>query len=283
MNWPIVRLLTMQIFAFVLVLTPALTLSAATNETRIASAADQELQPFSTLRWDDGIADVVAKLNKLPELKSLTWQVAGVPAGKSVLNLMNVDDLEDLASKLYDRASTSDFTDRGGKKASLPGPRWRSSIVAQEVNIAGIPFELSANLELESGFAVTYPEKTLKIRIQRGAVVLPAVLTDVQLASKSKVIVDNLEELIAAAKAKYPRGTTSEIKKEGSRRGTFSCTDKSAHQFVLTWSVGSMGASARISYESTSAAAKWAELYRKHLAGLEEKRIEANRDLKSEL
>jgi hypothetical protein len=283
MIWVIVRLFTMRLCACGLVAAPALTFSAATNETRVPSSVDQEIQPFSSLRWDDGLVDVVTKLNKLPALKTLTWQVGGVSPRKSVLNVIKAEELADFASILYDRSMTAEFTDQDGKKALLPGARWRSMIVAQEVNIAGIPFELSANLELEPGFAVTYPGKTLKFSIQKGAVVLPAVLTDVELTSKSKVIVDNLDELIAAAKAKYPKGATSDVKQERSRRGTFTCTDRLGHQFTLTWSVGAMGASARISYEHTSADAKWAELYRKHLASLEEKRIEVNRDLKSEL
>ncbi len=283
MNWPIIRLRTTQIIVFLLVVAPAFRLSAATNEARVPGAIEQEIQPFSSLRWDDGLVEVVTKLNKFAGLKALTWQVAGVSAGRSVLNVTKADDLADFASTLYDRSTTAEFTDQDGKKAFLPGARWRSMIIAQEVNIAGIPFELSANLELEPGFAITYPDRTLKFRIPRGAVALPAVLTDVELTSRSKVIVDNLDELIAAAKAKYPKGATSDVKQERSRRGTFTCIDRLGHQFVLTWSVGSLGASARISYEHTSADVKWAELYRKHLAGLEEKRIEANRDLKTEL
>jgi hypothetical protein len=44
-----------------------------------------------------------------------------------------------------------------------------------------------------------------------------------------------------------------------------------------------MGAKARISYEYLGADTKWAELYRRHLAALDQKRIKGNKDLKTEL
>jgi hypothetical protein len=257
--------------------------SAATNDPAVSSSTDQEIRPFSSLRWDDGLLDVVTKLNKLAGLKTLRWQVAGVTLTKSVLNVVTAEELSEFATALYDRPTTGEFTDHDGKMAVSPTSRWRPFITGEEINIAGIPFDLSANLELEPGFAVTYPDKIVSFKTKRGVAVLPAVLTSVELTSNSKVIVDNLSDLIATVKAKYPKGKISEVKQETFRSGTFVAVDRLDHEFKLTWTVGVMGAKARISYEDVGADSKWAELYRRHLAGFDERRLKGNIDLKTEL
>jgi hypothetical protein len=285
MNCAILGLKTMRLTAFLLgaCLGLARVGSAATNEATSVNPGDLEIQPFSSLRWDDGLIDVVTKLNKFAALKTLKWQVAGVPMSKSVLNVVNPEELSELAAVLYERPAMGEFTDFEGKKAVSPGLRWRPFITAEEVNIAGIPFVLAANLDLEPGFAVTHPTNVLSFRTKKGPAILPAVLSSVELSSKSKTIADNLSELIAAAKIKYPKGKLSEVKQDRSRTGSFVAVDKTGHQFEMTWSVGLSGAKARISYESLGADVTWTELYRKHLSALEEKRIQSNRDMKTDL
>lgn len=254
--------------------------SGGTSDSTNSSSNAQEIQPFSTLRWDDGLFEVVTKLNKFSGLKTLEWW-GDPPETRSVLNVTKVEELSALLSAVIKRP-TEEFKDHDGKTALSPSWEWSEEagrVVAAEINIAGIPFRLEAILALEPGFAITYPKKIISFTTKNGDVKLPAVLRDVTLSSKSPTIPEKLNDLIATVKTKYPKGELSEHNDGSLRMGTFTAADETGHKFKLTW----MGAEAVISYDSSGNRMKWAELYRKHLAALEEKENKGKQDSKSQL
>ena len=255
---------------------------AATTDTTNRSSNDQEIQPFSSLRWDDGLVDVVTKLNKFSGLKTLEW-FGDAGETKSVLNVIDVEELSVLASALYHRPN-EEFKDHDGKTVLSPVSKWDATFIeAAEISIAGIPFSLKAALELEPGFAIAYTNKVISFKTNQGVAKLPAVLTSVELSSKSPVIPEKLNDLVDTAKTKYPKGEMTERTRAGLRTGAFKAADKIGHTFKLTWMAGAGAAEAKISYEYPGASIEWAELYRKHLAALEENGNKGKKDSKSEL
>jgi hypothetical protein len=247
-------------------------------------AESPEIQPFGSLRWDDGLLDVVTKLNQLPELQSLIWHADGFSSDNSpsVLHLSKSEELSRIAPPAYG-FNSDPFIDFDGSPAKAPGNPKDAKIIASPVNIAGIPFVLTANLTQSFGFTVTNPTKVITFATQIGDLKLPVVLSHVTLQSVSPSIPENLDELLATVKAKYPSGVVHEEKEEHSRTGGFSVKDESSGEFKIQWEIFPEKSEVTIDYYSGNAYFKWEDLYRKHLSALEDKQKIKTPDLKTGL
>lgn len=250
-----------------------------------ASNGQQDIKPFSSLQWDDGIGDVVTKLNNLSGLSEMTWGLKDDATTINVLSVSNPEDLSKVATEIY-HVSFEKFVDSSGKTVIAPANIWNSSVIAKSVSVADIPFKLTATLQNSPGFAVTYPQKVISFQSwkNKSTAFVDAVLVEVQLRSDSPTIPEKLDGLIATVKAKYPKGELNENKEGSNRSGSLVTTDNVGRQFKLTWVSGSGESTVEIDYAAyESSQLKWAELYRKHLAALEEKKSPPAKDMKSDL
>jgi hypothetical protein len=249
---------------------------AASDGANPAKPEAEDIQPFAALRWDDGLFDVITKFRQMPGITSLLWSTPNA-AKKEEQNVIRVSQPADLsrgAPVLYYQNFTP-FVDSNHKPARAPTNPQDAKIIADPINIAGIPFKATATLTRQFGFAVRHPEKVISFTNEKGPARLPVVLTAIQLRSESPVIPDRIGDLIATAKQKYANGrtttyangitTTGNITPGGgfSTGGNFEAIDAHGHTFSIAWNARSV----TIDYYSKGTAEAWNEAYRKHLAG----------------
>jgi hypothetical protein len=221
--------------------------SGIAGEKRDGGLEKQEIQPFSSLRWNDGLLDVVTKLNKVAGLSELQWGVNGTVVKKDVSKISRAEELVQAAPEVYD-VTFSSFTNHEGRQVQAPTEGWTTTITAKPVNIGGIPCVLEVSFANEPGFAVTHPEKVISFKTVQGIVTIDAVLAEVQLSSDSPTIPEKLDSLLAAVKEKYPKGVNSEMKDGGERNGNFIATDELGHKLKVSWTVVSGGAELKMEY-----------------------------------
>lgn len=264
----------------------AITANASANDDTNSANANPPnvLKPFGSLQWNDGVSGVITKLNQVSGLKEIKWYVSGYwPDSTNVLGITKTNDLSAIAANLYAGFSTEDFVASDGKTVFAPNKTWSTTITANSINIAGIPFQLTATLQGAPGFAVTFPQSVLAYQTPKGAGVLDAVLTEVELSSSEPTIPDKLDGLIATVKAKYPTGQFNEDKEDGVRSGSIVATDQVGHEFKMTWQLGIGSPQVDVDYVDQISPAKWQEVYQKHLAALEATNPPPTSDLKSGL
>lgn len=252
-------------------------------------AEDPDVQPFHTLHWDDGIVEVITKLNQIPGLTKLVWcrhsyqyRENGWEQRSVYYNKTANDDLTKglpstfigqismVAASLYNFDAS--FIDSSGKKWGAPGEGVnqdttnRRPIIGESVNLFGIPFEVSVCFYVSYGFGIEHPEKALQFveGSNKTPTILPLMLRSVSLSSESMNIPENLDKLIEAAKAKYPSGVIKDSEQPKGREGSFTFSDAHGHKFGVYWEGVPKKPEVDISYSSMPAE-KFAEIYRKHL------------------
>ncbi len=255
----------------------------STSTASFAQAPD--VQPFHTLRWDDGIVEVVTKLNEVQGMSKLAWGIYGSvvnnekndvyrnPAEKYTTSL--TERLCLVASEIY--KFDGSFLDVDGTNSTSPAEArhgWSvngGALYGGPVNLAGIEFEFVVSFSIDYGFAITHPAKVFQFGAGPNLVPvkLPLRLSSVSLSSKAVNIPENIDKLIDAAKVKYPSGVIKDageaFKQLGLRKGSFDFSDTSGRRFNMTWEGLPKAPAVRISYTSKDAE-KFAEIYRRHIA-----------------
>jgi hypothetical protein len=241
------------------------------------------LSPFNSLRWDDGMVDVISKLNQLSGLRSLVWHVHDALDADhpSVLHLTTVAELENLSPPRYsfDDPNPVQFINHQNVQVNAASDI-PTTIEASPITIAGIRFSLTAVMHQAFGFAIAYPKKVLTLRSKNVSLELPLVLSGVVLQSESPSIPDHLDELLAALKSKYPKGVVVDNKGEGVRTGQFLFKEDDGSGILMEFVINSDVHQVEIDYSPGDQLPGWAEIYRRHLSSLQPS---AGTDMKSGL
>lgn len=248
--------------------------------------AEDTIQPFGNILWTDGFVEVVKKINVLePDTLLLKLSTAKV-------DIKGLVDKKALSAKLGEvlKGNSSFFfkpearnrvevfikryKDVSGKEKMYAEKTY--DIVASNIVIAGVPFELEVTLEPLPGFAVDQPDNVM-VENKIGYT-FPLVVTKVQLLSRSPILADKYKEINDILDQKYRKYDKNKILDfvHGSGGNLCDSKENSIHiygnktQYVIT-------------YESKAYLKDLAERYRKHLADLETGVIEKKKDSRSGL
>jgi len=139
-------------------------------------SSKKSIQPFSDLLWTDGLEEIIFKLKKFDGLTELDIRIRGnrKKKSKSLLYVENTADISRVLntitkehnSKIFKKSFrgkeqivVKDYYDSSHKIAQMPN--FDYYIHASPIILSGIAFDLYINLNLEPGFGLEYPQKTI--------------------------------------------------------------------------------------------------------------------------
>lgn len=182
-----------------------------------AGLSAQEIEPFGSFQWSNGLNEVVEELNAMG--------VDAVVAGREPFTLEADTPIgQQLEEKLREKLdgklafSIRDFITASGETARYYNESIRFE--ADGISIYGIPFSMVITLSPFPGFAVEHPEKALKA--PETGVYFAHVLTDITLSTTSPTIEENGRKIFEALAEKYPEGNNGyRVNDSGVQAGRF--------------------------------------------------------------
>jgi len=132
----------------------------------------EQISPFGSLAWDDGILESYEKILALKGLEEVYIDLGGEQFPVRWHEKEPIQEvLERIVKQKYAQALKDEsrayflvsYNDKNGKEV---GYIWnfQPSLVARPVVVKGVPFTLTIEFKNSDGFAVTFPDKVLKIK-----------------------------------------------------------------------------------------------------------------------
>ena len=258
---------------------------------------DEKIEPFGSLTWEDGIFDVVVKINNMKDLDNIEIR-AGHADG---VNIKGVTDKNRLSQKLTNvlenreplllkpndprvrsYGNLLEFIGKNGDKKKFIAATYE--IKAFPIIIKTIPFTLIARFEYSPGLAIYSPEKVLTE--SKGFYTFPLILTEVLLEAESPSLPDKYQEIHDILHLKYDKYDTPYANKYGytfnlkNQLDEGNVLDKYGNRFEVSWGTYryNMSYSAGNDYKRILN-----EKYIQHLSDLESQKTKMKKDAGSEL
>lgn len=255
-------------------------------------SANDIIQPFGKLEWEDSISDVLVKIHDVKGVESVKIQI-----GMDTIDITGIQNSKELAQKLKKESNAKD--EHGfAKLAALQGHNLRLSTLegidkrilasgipislsAKPILVAAIPFEMTITFTSSIGLLVKSPEKALKLTSSKhGDYYVPIVMNGVGLHSESSNLSENIGKLKEIVKNKY-KVFGKIVKQEDEDTFRYEAKDKDRRTFEMIGNLMSGRRLCRISYISKVYSKQLDEVYRKHLSQLESDKHKDKQDMSS--
>lgn len=263
-----------------------------------AFAQEDSIKPFGGIEWEDGLLDVLAKLNKFDGIEKVNI----MKAGEEGVDIKGIIDSKKIAPKLTDvirqwneiylnpndhrvksAPNIMTYLDlKGREKKFIAGGL---EIEAYPILIKNVPFKIKIGFTNAVGLAIHSPDKILTE--SKGIYTFPLIVKDVYLYSSSPTLADNYKEINNVLKSKYKKFDTftNDAGKEMDledfnidRRG-----DGAVKYKGIRLDVNAGESEYTILYTGGEFEKKLAEIYRKHLSTLESQKTKGKKDSASGL
>jgi len=233
------------------------------------------IRPFGEFTWQDGLIDVIQKINGIAGIESIAVSCQGgrlmdVPIP---VDLTKVGDIVFVSFRGCQPGSDKEPISRFPVESYLAKDGAtrtyvcrRIEVVAEPIVIAGIPFKMSIRFAPALGLAVACPTKVLSAPPYD----FPMIIERVEIISDSPGLKDHLQDINDIVTAKYG----------ALKRGPNGCPIVERED-DLGSSVLVVACPGRytITYTGTYEAERLEELYRKHIADIESQRIRKAPDM----
>lgn len=193
---------------------------AASKKTKSASDTRKaeeafSIQPFGKLDWNDGLPQIIKKLNhmdgvesiflngispKAIELKGLVTNemISNALTGATASNYASGDEVVILVAKTAE-SDAEKLIDKNANK--YLATNYGLDIIARPINIADVPFDVIIELEMTPGLPIINPESL--IMDSYGKYGFPYAIRKVNLVTKSNQLINKMNDIKNAISAKY--------------------------------------------------------------------------------
>lgn len=268
------------------------------------------IKPFGPLEWEDSLWSVVEKINKIEGVEQIEFK--GIPQQGERVNLKGItkkdflDKLDQytdevilglrgpktkLKNKGYEERLKYYLTAARGDLNKYLDIQGNEKIAEKIVNITispiiikGVPFVMTIAFFPVKGMAIAKPEDVLPSANKK--IMFPVVINEVNLSSNSPMLKDNYKEIITIFEEKYGKFKNKQFlgKKYAdpvqwrSNNQFLSCVVKDQKGYRLD--VNGSPSGFTIKYTTSDNYIKSLdEIYRKHLADLEAKKVGGKKDM----
>ena len=250
------------------------------------------IEPFGGFSWQDGLADVIQKINQMPGIHSIALEIPGYANATSLTFPADVNKLGEIMGKLLSKVESRMQADEGlrdimvmnyfdGKGVKRSYIQCQSILTAGPILIAGVPFKFSARFTTVPGVSVVSPTKSVSALSYE----FPLILAETSLFSDSPGLQDHVSEIDDLLATKY---AVYEFNIDKSKP-----TDSLRHRAV-GWlegrdeqkgyiEISKTRERYEIRYRSEFETERLNEIYRKHVASLESQNLSKAPELKSGL
>jgi len=254
--------------------------------------AGDPITPFGSLAWDDGLLDTVNKLNQMKGLEQIELVTkeertdlkgASENSLNSILSGLLENKFGSILNAKNDRRAGMIFEtykDKAGTDQKYTERIW-ISIEAYPIMICDTPFTITLLFSRAEGLAIQHTDKVMIEK--KWGTAFPLVLTMVTLVSKSPRIADNYKEIDTVLEKKYKPYDKSGIRMSVAGGHLDGCVYETEGTKSARFCVKSSSSEYTISYFNKAYLATLAEIYRRHLADLENKRTKGKSDKSSDL
>ena len=184
------------------------------DKTPVVERTYEPIEPFGDFKWDDGLYEIVEKLNRIDGLEEMDLYLA-----RASVDLKGIKSRSELASKLEALIKKKGLNDPTPKSTmnsnylheytDLKGQRkyyviMNLYIYASPIIIAGVPFKMNIRMEASPGLAVQ--EKSEKaLFVNDGKIAFASSITQLGLGSNSLVLADKHRDLDALTIEKFKK------------------------------------------------------------------------------
>lgn len=255
--------------------------------TSFAFAGEDAIKPFGGIEWEDGLLDVLAKLNKFDGIE----EIKIMKKGEKGVDIKGAIDPKGIAVKMTDVVSQWNkiymntpndhriksspqivtYVDSNGKEVKCFNVYF--TIKTNPILIKNVPFKMEIEFSNAVGLIIHSPDKV--ITESKGIYTFPLIIKTVTLSSSSPALADHYQEINDTLKSKYKtfnKDFDIDRFKEDSIYNNGVSLNVVAKKSVYS-----------ISYTSENFAKKLKETYREHLSTLESEKMKGKKDSSSGL
>jgi len=259
-----------------------------------SNTKSQAIQLFGKLDWNDGVADVIKKLNGIDGIQNLvmpyhsTDSYTGITTDKDFSDIITKDlakahayDAGDNGDKYYLESSSVKYYDIN--KHVYMTDNGIVEITAKQILISGVPFSLTVTMETNPGAAILNPNGIISDNY--GKYKISKVIESIELKSNAPQLINNIDNIYNIFKAKY---ASLLAKKQGSindkRKGEFNIniTDRENTNLSATCDKDSCYISYTVK-QPNNRMTEFSDAYQKHLANILKSNTPASKDVSDQL
>jgi len=253
-------------------------------------AYGKDIKPFGDLTWQDGLAEVLSKINNIEGIEKVNLKI-----GMDKINVKGIttkDDIEkelnavskateggfDKVAILADHQLSLENYKEIGKKVLRSGP---FVVEAFPIMVANIPFTIYIPFTNSIGLMVQSPEKAIMLkRSKHGSYYLPLIIDSVTLTCKLASLDKDFVKLKEIIKKKYEKfGSKHCIDDKDSF--SFKVKDKKGTTFKMVASIYAKRCT--IVYNNTAYKKRLKEIYNNYLSEFKKESHKGKKDMSSGL